>query len=355
MLPHWLFGPGLFDPVCRQAMKHRLLLLLSLMFMANSSSALNILLTNDDGWDTENIRVLKIELDAAGHDVIMSTPCTQQSGKGGALTVLKHLPVNTSRSSRGEYCLGDVDASKSYAEYADGTPVMSALYGIDVLAPRKWEGAPDLVISGPNTGNNLGMVNNNSGTLGAALVAISRGIPAIAVSANTMSLIDKTQAPIIADVTLNILAQLEASRSPSAPLLPPLTGLNINFPKEIKSHKGIKFTQVGWESAFALGFSTDLSKEKRIMVLAAARILDSGKVKSWDEAMKVAESRYSGKNGLTFVTSGADDVDPLSEGNAVHEGYITISTFDGSIQAASEKSLATQRRLSSLQKQMKSK
>mgnify|MGYP001205836077 CR=1 FL=1 len=336
-------------------MKLRLFLLLSLLLVANSSSALNILLTNDDGWDTENIKVLKSELIAAGHDVLMSTPCTQQSGKGGALTVLKDLPVNTSRSSRGEYCLGDTDVSKTFAEYADGTPVMSALYGIDVLAPQKWKGPPDLVISGPNTGNNPGMVNNNSGTLGAALVAISRGIPAIAVSANTMSLIDKTQAPIIADVTLKILAQLEASRSPSAPLLPALTGLNINFPKEIKSHKGVKFTQVGWKSAFALGFSTDLSKEERIMVLAAARILDSGEAKSWEEAMKMAGSRYKGKSGLTFVTSNANDVDPESEGNAVHMGYITISTIDGSIQASSEKSLATRRRLTSLQKQIESK
>ena len=39
---------------------------------------------------------------------------------------------------------------------------MSMLYGLDVLAVQRWSAPPDLVISGPNEGNNLGAINNSS-------------------------------------------------------------------------------------------------------------------------------------------------------------------------------------------------
>jgi broad specificity polyphosphatase/5'/3'-nucleotidase SurE len=43
--------------------------------------------------------------------------------------------------------------------YVNGSPVMACLYGLDVVAQRKWKAAPDLVVSGPNEGNNTGLVN----------------------------------------------------------------------------------------------------------------------------------------------------------------------------------------------------
>jgi len=33
---------------------------------------------------------------------------------------------------------------------------MACLYGVDVLAPATWGAFPDLVISGPNEGDNMG-------------------------------------------------------------------------------------------------------------------------------------------------------------------------------------------------------
>lgn len=330
---------------------HRLLLFTVVLLSADNCNALNIILTNDDGWDSVNTRVLKSKLTAAGHSVILSGPCTEQSGKGGALTLLKHLPVDKSRATSGEYCVGDVDGSKSYAEYAEGTPVMSALYGIDILAKQMWGDRPDLLISGPNQGNNLGMAINNSGTLGAVMIAISRGIPAIAVSAHSKSSTDPTQAPVIADVVLKIIVQLENSRQIPEPLLPVFTGLNVNFPEDLESHKGIKFTHVGWNSGIKWVFTDDLSKDKRMMALAAGRILKSGEVTTMAEAELVVQSKYSGANGLSVKASNLGDDDPDSEGNALHMGYITISTIDASIQAPAEKSSAIQKRLAYLQKQ----
>ncbi|MEK6215289.1 MAG: 5'/3'-nucleotidase SurE, partial [Vibrio fluvialis] len=143
--------------------------------LSNPSFALNILLTNDDSWDTTNIQVMKSTLEAAGHDVIMSAPCTGQSGKGGAMTFLKPVSVDETQSADQEYCVGDTDTSVAFSSFAEGTPVMAAIYGIDVAAQAVWGQDPDLVISGPNEGNNLGYMNNNSGTLGAAMISLSRG------------------------------------------------------------------------------------------------------------------------------------------------------------------------------------
>lgn len=330
---------------------HRFLFFVAVLLSTNNCNALNIILTNDDGWDSVNTRVLKTKLTAAGHSVILSGPCTEQSGKGGALTVLKHLPVNKTRASKHEYCVGDVDGGKSHSEYAEGTPVMSALYGIDVLAKQEWGSKPDLLISGPNQSNNLGMVNNNSGTLGAAMIAISRGIPAIAVSAHSISRTDTAQAPVIADIVLKIIKQLQSSRQLPEPLLPVFTGLNVNFPEDLETHKGIKFTKVGWSSGLEMGFTDDLSKDKRIMALAAGRILKAGRASTMVEAVEAAQRKYSGANGLTFKASNLGDNNPDSEGNVLRNGYITISTIDGSIQASPEKSSAMQKRLAHFQKQ----
>lgn len=55
--------------------------------------------------------------------------------------------------------------------------------------PRIWPNvsAPDLLVSGPNVGQNLGpFLYTISGTMGATYAAVSRGIPAIAFSASSI-------------------------------------------------------------------------------------------------------------------------------------------------------------------------
>lgn len=123
--------------------------------LSNPSFALNILLTNDDSWETTNIQVMKSTLEAAGHDVIMSAPCTGQSGKGGAMTFLKPVSVDETQSADQEYCVGDTDTSVAFSSFAEGTPVMAAIYGIDVAAQAVWGQDPDLVISGRMKGTTL--------------------------------------------------------------------------------------------------------------------------------------------------------------------------------------------------------
>ena len=68
----------------------RLVLAGSLAITSLSASALNILLSNDDGL-TSNLKALYQALKTAEHDVIVSTPCQGQSGMGAAVKFLKPI------------------------------------------------------------------------------------------------------------------------------------------------------------------------------------------------------------------------------------------------------------------------
>jgi 5'-nucleotidase len=327
----------------------KLCLLTAAALLPLQASALNIVLTNDDSWETTNIQVLKDKLIEAGHDVIMSAPCTAQSGKGGSITFLKSVQVNTEHAADDEYCVGDTDTSVAFGDFVEGSPVMSALYGIDVAAQSKWGKAPDLLISGPNEGNNVGFLNNNSGTLGAAMVSLARGIPAIAVSADSNSQHDPSQAPKIADIVITLVSKLEAERKAGEPLLPAYTGLNVNTPADLDNHQGYQFTRVGWNGGgLELAFSGDFSQDQLAMSYVAQGILAKGYATTMEQAMQIAQQQYAGKVGISFTMGDAGDDQANSEGVAVKQGYISISTIDANIQASQAKTALTTLKLNSL-------
>lgn len=317
--------------------------------LAAPANALNIVLTNDDGWETDNIQVLFTRLKAAGHSVILSGPCTGQSGKGGALNFLRPVSIDTSKASRDEYCVGDTDTSVAFKDFSEGTPVMAALYGIDVAAQAKWGKQPDLLISGPNEGNNLGYLNNNSGTLGAAMIAIARGVPAIAVSAADG---DAAKAEVVSDLVIAIIKKLEEKRAKGQPLLPAFTGLNVNTPADPAKHRGIKFTDVGWNSGgIDPRFTNDLASNELTLQYVAAKI---AKTKGVDmpAAMAIAKQQLANKPGMTFSmgTNLVADFAETSEGVALKAGYVTISTIDGQVQASKDKAAQTKKKLKDLAK-----
>ena len=74
--------------------------------------ALNIILTNDDGFETSNITALYDLLKAAGHDVVITAPFEEQSGRsayihadsidGPLLPVGVGLNVNVPRFESGQ-------------------------------------------------------------------------------------------------------------------------------------------------------------------------------------------------------------------------------------------------------------
>ena len=128
---------------------------------------MNILLTNDDGFDSPLLHMLCRAAAARGHNVYVSAPATQQSAKSHSFTLTRPLIAHP-REMEG--------AAKAWA--VEGTPVDSARLGFMSLAD-----APiDLVISGMNDGENVGLATYVSGTVGAAREAAFQRKRAMAVS-----------------------------------------------------------------------------------------------------------------------------------------------------------------------------
>ncbi|NCZ83353.1 MAG: acid phosphatase, partial [Betaproteobacteria bacterium] len=224
---------------------------------------MNILLCNDDGITAANIRALKARLVAAGHSVVIAGPIDNQSGRGGYINFL--APIEKLRGTeRGAMALGlpkdaagiGTDPLDEDVHYVNSTPVAACLYGIDVVAGKKWQVAPDLVISGPNEGNNTGLINASSGTFNNLLYAINRNLPAIAVS-------DYASTPVcwssnlpathrsyeVADIVLRLVTALADKRDFAGGLLMPLgVGINVNVPDFAEGagvHQQFKFTKIG--------------------------------------------------------------------------------------------------------------
>lgn len=129
---------------------------------------MNILLVNDDGFDSPWLHTLCRAVAARGHRVTVCAPATQQSAKGHSCTVFQPLMARR-REMEG--------ADEAWA--IDGTPVDCCRIGLmNLCSPR-----PDLVISGINRGYNTCFAVYVSGTVAAAREAALQGVPAMALSA----------------------------------------------------------------------------------------------------------------------------------------------------------------------------
>ena len=125
------------------------------------------LISNDDGITASGILASKKAVEDLCETYLVA-PETQQSGIGHALTLYEPLRVN-------EYILKD--GSKGYG--VGGTPTDAVTLALFEIMDEK----PDIMISGINTGFNIGKAElTTSGTLGAAIEAASFGIPTIAIS-----------------------------------------------------------------------------------------------------------------------------------------------------------------------------
>ncbi|GEA90093.1 5'/3'-nucleotidase SurE [Cellulomonas cellasea] len=131
------------------------------------------LVTNDDGISSPGLAVLVAVARDAGYDVTVAAPAAEASGSGTSLVGVEHggrLRVER-RTAPGVD--GDVP---SFAVHA--TPALIAfLAAYEGFGPR-----PDVVLSGVNRGANTGHAVLHSGTVGAALSAMTLGIHGLAVS-----------------------------------------------------------------------------------------------------------------------------------------------------------------------------
>ncbi|MEA5504628.1 5'/3'-nucleotidase SurE [Halotia wernerae UHCC 0503] len=263
-----------------------------------ASKSLNILLVNDDGYQAKGIDVLYKALTAAGHNVILVAPKDQQSGKGTSINTDK-IFQNTE--------VAEFDSSQN-KWYVDGTPVVTTWAGLDYIFPNKENIAkPDLVISGINEGENIGLDAISSGTLSAAVTALQNGIPAIAVSAGIDLQTGDTSSTenayeIGARLVVNAINQLQATQGRNADLLPKGVGLNINIP----------------------AYNPDIPQFSTIAGVAVTKFDQSSSL-----GLQVSEIK-PGVPGLTLGASsntGAGDLE--SEGGRFLARNITITPIDG--------------------------
>jgi len=162
-----------------------------------------ILVTNDDGYRSDGIRVLAEALRTCG-DVTIVAPVDEASAIGHALTLRRPLRL---------------ERIDDHTCAVDGTPTDC----VNVAIAQVFGASPDLVVSGINKGWNLGDDVTYSGTVAGALEGALLGIPSIAVSLRaTRGAYDFTYAARAATVMADAIL-----RRP----LPPRTFLNINVPK----------------------------------------------------------------------------------------------------------------------------
>jgi 5'-nucleotidase len=174
-----------------------------------------ILLTNDDGYSSQGIQVLADRLESLA-EVWVVAPRAEQSAVSHALTLDRPLRIER---------LGE----RRFA--VDGTPTDCVALGIASLMGKP---APDLVVSGVNSGANMGVDVHYSGTVAAAFEGVILGSPALAVSqvrGNGFSFVTA------AEVSHRLAQWLLTSGLPADTLL------NVNVPPF--APRGVTLTRLG--------------------------------------------------------------------------------------------------------------
>jgi 5'-nucleotidase len=184
------------------------------------SERTRILITNDDGYNSDGILALEEGLKEIG-DVYMVAPEAEQSGASHSLTLARPLRIR------------QIDARHWTV---DGTPTDCVTLALNhILAP---ELRPHICCSGINYGANLGDDATYSGTVAGALESTILGVPGLAFSLAAYHDHDFTESVKMASqITKKALTEG----------LPKWTLLNVNVPVGVP--KGIRITKQGFKSA----------------------------------------------------------------------------------------------------------
>jgi 5'-nucleotidase len=169
---------------------------------------MRLLITNDDGVPATGLRVLVEQLLMHGHDVTVAAPITDRSGSASALGVVDDgaevavIPV-------------PIDGLEDVTSFGVDAP---PAFIVRAACTGAFGPVPDGVISGINPGHNTGRMVLHSGTVGAAMTAVSVGVPGIAVSCGAQP---GSRFDTAARVLIGCLGRLVAG---------PVGALNLNVP-----------------------------------------------------------------------------------------------------------------------------
>ena len=231
---------------------------------------MNILLSNDDGYQSAGLQVLAAALaDMAVIHVV--APERDRSGASNSLTLDSPLRAHT--------------AGNGFI-FVDGTPTDCVHLAITGLLERE----PDMVVAGINAGANMGDDVLYSGTVAAAMEGRFLGFPAIAVS-----LVTSGDGPGHYDTAARVTVELVSRIMSGA--LPADTILNVNVPD-------LPWEELGGMQATRLGHrhkSEPVVKEKD----------PRGRTVYW-----------VGPAGLE------QDAGPGTDFHAVRSGYVSVTPLD---------------------------
>lgn len=179
---------------------------------------MNILVSNDDGIFAPGIAMLAEACRSVGKVTVVA-PDREQSGTSHSLTL--HRPLRPQRRHDGSF-------------QVDGTPTDCVLLAVGALMPER----PAFVFSGVNHGPNMGEDVLYSGTVSAAMEAVTLGIPGVAISfAGRDPELLLSYAGLLGDLVRRIV---------TVPAFPPNMILNVNLPKvDATAVKGVRVTKLG--------------------------------------------------------------------------------------------------------------
>ena len=138
-----------------------------------SSDTPLILVTNDDGIDSPGLHAAVDSVRGLGTIVVVA-PTTQQTGRGRSMSGNWDDQLHRIPFPRSGEPLDDVEAY-----HVDASPALALQHAMNTIFYHHW---PDLIVSGVNFGENLGIDITISGTVGAVLQGAAYGIPGIAAS-----------------------------------------------------------------------------------------------------------------------------------------------------------------------------
>ena len=195
-----------------------------------------ILLSNDDGVQAPGLACLEEIASTLSDDVWVVAPADEQSGASRKISFTE--PVLVQQLDERRFAVR-------------GTPSDAVFLGVHDLVPGK---RVDLVLSGVNRGQNLAEDVSVSGTVAAAIQAMSMGVPAMALSQSLAGLMGRGEAPFATATALAppLLKKLIKIGWPKDVVI------NINFPQcPPEEAKPAEITRQGWRDQW------DMTADKR--------------------------------------------------------------------------------------------
>ncbi|VVC38973.1 Survival protein SurE-like phosphatase/nucleotidase, partial [Cinara cedri] len=179
-----------------------------------------ILITNDDGFGSEGIKLLKKVASNFASEIWVVAPDADRSASARSLDYIVKQSIKVNQHSEREFS-------------ASGTPADCVIIALYKIMNKK----PDLILSGVNFGSNIGDDVCYSGTIGAAMEGAARSISSIALSQtyNNRNKISWRNTEAFAQKIITQLAEIGWPKN---------TVMSVNFPTTERI-KGIEFAGQG--------------------------------------------------------------------------------------------------------------